>query len=44
LHRTYHYCELLRRWVDFGIGVYAEILSRNPTYFPKHIETRRTHA
>ncbi len=44
LHRTYHYCDLLRRWVDFGIGVYAQIMSRNPTFFRRHIETRRTHA
>ncbi len=44
LHRTYHYCDLLRRWVDFGIGVYAEIMSRNPTWFRRHIETRRTYA
>jgi uncharacterized protein len=44
LHRTYHYCDLLRRWVDFGIGVYAQILTRNPTFFRRHIETRRAHA
>lgn len=41
LHRTYHYCNLLRRWVDFGIGVYAEIHARNPGFFRKHIEPRR---
>ena len=40
-HRTYHYCELLRRWVDFGIGVYSEIVARNPGYFSIHIEPRR---
>lgn len=44
LHRTYHYCDLLRRWVDFGIGIYAEITARNPTFFRRHIETRRAHA
>lgn len=44
LHRTYHYCDLLRSWVDFGIGVYSEIMSRNPSFFRQHIETRRTHA
>lgn len=44
LHRTYHYCDLLRRWVDFGIGVYAQIMSRNPAFLSRHIETRRTHA
>ncbi|MBV9669490.1 MAG: SPASM domain-containing protein [Acidobacteriales bacterium] len=44
LHRTYHYCDLLRRWVDFGIGIYAEIVSRNPTFFRSHIETRSAQA
>lgn len=40
-HRTYHYCNLLRRWVDFGIRVYAEITARNPDFFSTHIEPRR---
>lgn len=40
-HRTYHYCTLLRRWVDFGIRVYAEISTRNPKFFSAHIEPRR---
>jgi uncharacterized protein len=40
LHRTYHYCELLRRWVDFGVRVYAEVMSRNPDFFHVHIEPR----
>lgn len=41
LHRTYHYCELLRRWVDFGVRIYSGILSQNPDFFARHIETRR---
>ncbi len=32
-HRTYHYCDLLRSWVDFGVRVYADIQSRNPDFF-----------
>lgn len=40
-HRTYHYCNLLRRWVDFGIRVYAEVSARNPNFFSTHIEPRR---
>lgn len=40
-HRTYHYCNLLRRWVDFGIRVYAEISARNPGFFSTHLEPRR---
>ncbi len=30
---VYHYCELLRDWVDYGLGVYAEILASNPDFF-----------
>ncbi|MGH8320034.1 MAG: quinohemoprotein amine dehydrogenase maturation protein [Steroidobacteraceae bacterium] len=40
-HRTYHYCNLLRRWVDFGIRVYAELSARNPDFFTTHIAPRR---
>jgi uncharacterized protein len=40
-HRTYHYCDLLRRWVDFGIRVYTEIVARNPRFLNAHIEPRR---
>lgn len=38
---VYHYCELLRDWVDFGLGVYAEILARNPAFFATHLSPRR---
>ncbi len=41
LHRTYHYCDLLRRWVDFGVSVYSRILARNPDFFRIHIDPRR---
>ncbi len=41
LHRTYHYCDLLRRWVDFGVRIYAEISARNPRFFSTHIDPRR---
>lgn len=40
-HRTYHYCNLLRRWVDFGIRIYAEISAHNPAFFRTHLEPRR---
>ena len=39
-HRTYHYCSLLRRWVDFGVAVYADIQRRNPRFFARHLEPR----
>jgi len=34
---TYHYCDLLRDWADFGIAAYGEILEKNPSYFKNHI-------
>ncbi|NBA94792.1 quinohemoprotein amine dehydrogenase maturation protein [Pseudomonas sp. R5(2019)] len=40
LSPTYHYCDLMREWVDFGIGVYTEILQKNPSFFRQHLSTR----
>src|SRR3984957_16160953 len=39
-HRTYHYCDLLRRWVDFGVGIYADFRAPNPSFFTRHLEPR----
>jgi uncharacterized protein len=39
-HRTYHYCDLLRQWVDFGVRIYADIQRRNPSFFTRHLEPR----
>jgi uncharacterized protein len=39
-HRTYHYCSLLRQWVDFGVRVYADIQRHNPSFFIRHLEPR----
>ncbi len=39
-HRTYHYCDLLRRWVDFGVRVYADIQRHHPEFFTRHLEPR----
>lgn len=41
LHPTYHYCDLMRDWVDFGLEVYTRISSENPEFFVNHIEPRR---
>jgi len=43
IHPTYHYCDLMRDWVDFGIEVYSRIMERNPSFFPTHVEPRRAH-
>lgn len=42
-HPTYHYCDLLRDWVDFGIEVYSTIMAHNPVFFDTHISPRRAH-
>jgi uncharacterized protein len=41
LKPTYHYCDLMRGWVDFGIGVYGELIARAPQFFHDHIAPRR---
>ncbi|ANQ84408.1 quinohemoprotein amine dehydrogenase maturation protein [Azoarcus olearius] len=40
-HPTYHYCELMRDWVDFGIEVYSRIMAGNPAFIEQHISPRR---
>jgi len=38
---TYHYCDLMRDWVDFGIDVYARIMAENPGFIDQYILPRR---
>lgn len=38
---VYHYCDLLRDWVDFGIESYTRIMQGNPSFFRRHLEPRR---
>lgn len=38
---TYHYCDLMRDWVDFGIEVYSQIMQENPSFFATYISPRR---
>ena len=40
---TYHYCDLLRDWVDFGIQTYSEIMARNPAFLDRYISPRRAY-
>jgi uncharacterized protein len=40
-HPVYHYCELMRDWVDFALTAYARILAVNPSFFPTHLGPRR---
>jgi uncharacterized protein len=41
MHPVAHYCELMRDWVDFGIGVYSRIMAGNPGFFERHVAPRR---
>ncbi len=41
LNPVWHYCELMRDWVDFGIVQYTRILNGNPAFFAQHVEPRR---
>ncbi len=41
LHPVWHYCELMRDWVDFGISAYTRIITQNPSYLATHVEPRR---
>ncbi|MGD9860445.1 MAG: quinohemoprotein amine dehydrogenase maturation protein [Marinobacterium sp.] len=42
-HPTYHYCDLMRDWVDFGIEVYSRIMAANPAFIDQFISPRRAH-
>lgn len=39
-HPTYHYCELMRDWVDFSVQAYAEIMAENPDFFETYLTPR----
>ncbi|PKP83899.1 MAG: quinohemoprotein amine dehydrogenase maturation protein [Alphaproteobacteria bacterium HGW-Alphaproteobacteria-2] len=43
LKPTYHYCDLMRDWIDFGIGVYGDLITRAPQFFHTAIAPRRAH-
>lgn len=39
-HPTYHYCDLMRDWVDFSVQAYAEIMAENPDFFDTYLTPR----
>jgi len=41
LKPAYHYCDLMRDWVDFGIEIYSQLITEAPEYFNDHISPRR---
>lgn len=38
---VYHYCDLMRDWVDFGIESYVRIMQANPAFFRTQLEPRQ---
>jgi uncharacterized protein len=38
---VYHYCDLMRDWVDFGIEAYTRIAEGNPRFFDDYLSSRR---
>lgn len=38
---TYHYCDLMRDWVDFSLWAYTSIMEHNPDFFEQHIVPRK---
>lgn len=41
VHPTYHYCDLMRDWIDFGIYVYTTIMEHNPGFYDRYLAPRR---
>ncbi|WP_151702905.1 quinohemoprotein amine dehydrogenase maturation protein [Nitrincola alkalilacustris] len=41
-HPSYHYCDLMRDWVDYGVEVYSRIMLENPGFFAAHVTPRRS--
>jgi uncharacterized protein len=41
IHPTLHYCDRMRRWIDYGIGAYARIQDARPEWFARHLAPRR---
>ncbi|MDO5101355.1 MAG: quinohemoprotein amine dehydrogenase maturation protein [Lautropia sp.] len=37
---TYHYCELMRDWIDFGLQAYSRIRAQNPAFIDQFITPR----
>jgi len=38
---VYHYCDLMRDWVDFALWAYTKIMEGNPSFFEKYIVPRK---
>lgn len=38
---SYHYCDLLRDWIDYGVEIYSQIMLENPGFFDAYVSPRR---
>ncbi len=38
---TFHYCDLMRDWIDYGITIYTKIMKHNPNFYDTHLAPRR---
>ena len=41
LSPTYHYCDIMRDWVDFGVRAYTTIMANNPSFLEHYVTPRR---
>lgn len=39
---AYHYCDLIRDWIDFGIEIYSRVMVENPDFFDAYVTPRRS--
>ncbi|NVK44226.1 MAG: quinohemoprotein amine dehydrogenase maturation protein [Oceanospirillaceae bacterium] len=39
---SYHYCDLMRDWIDYGVEVYSRIMLGNPGFFEAYVSPRRS--
>ncbi|UTW14354.1 SPASM domain-containing protein [Marinobacterium rhizophilum] len=39
---AYHYCDLLRDWIDYSVEIYSRIMLRNPGFFEAYVSPRRS--
>ena len=39
---VYHYCDLIRDWIDFGIEIYSRVMVENPDFFDAYVTPRRS--
>lgn len=41
MHANLHYCEIMKEWVDFALGIYAKIMQENPNFLNKYFKNKK---